>query len=951
MQSIRINLLILCKIVFLVFIKKEGFFDNNKPYYKTKSMRTCYQLILIFTCFFIVSCSGLTPEELTCEYLQNPSVVDVPNPRLAWINIAPKGIRGQKQTAYQIRVASSVDKLQNPDLWDSQKVMSEQSTRVAYAGSELKSEQECWWQVRVWDKNGKASLWSKPAHWEMGLLNPSDWKAQWIGAPWQGEEALPKPTGGISARLQNLPPPAPLFRKEFSADKKIASAVAYVTGLGYFELYVNGEKVSNNVLVPNQTNYGKRPGLKDAYISVEDNFREYRVMYLAYDIKNMLHQGKNVVGSILGNGFYNPAKGWDEAYGSPRFMGQIHIKYTDGTDELIVSDTSWKASKSPILMDMVYYGEIYDARQEQDGWCSPGFDDSTWGNAIERKTPAGKLVAQTSLPDRVTKRISPIKIEKTGDGKYKVDFGEEISGWVRLVNVKGPAGQKIHISFNSNEYSGENTYILRGKGAESYSPRFNWFVFSGIEIDGWPGELKPENLVAEAVNTNIEETATFETSNPLFNTINKIWKRSEMDNMHGGVASDCPHRERSAYTGDGQVSCVTVMHNFDARAFYQKWISDIRGAQNVETGYVPNGAPWQPGCGGGVGWGAAICIMPWEFYLHYGSPDMLKDNYEAMKGYVSYMQKWVDDDGIMYSQVPGHDGKPLKWFNLGDWVAPGPLPPDNMVHTFFFWRCADLTAKTARALDKPEEAKKYAALAEATRQAFYKGFYDKKNGTYGKTGGNIFALKMGIPADQYPRVVAALKSDIKANNGHLDTGIFGTQFFFEVLAENGMQDLACEAMNKKDEPGYGHWIEEGSTTTREQWNDENSHNHPMFGGGLTWFYRKLAGMNADPENPGYRHIIFRPQPAGDLTFVNYSNKTSYGEAGIKWTKMDENFTMEITVPVGSYGSVYVPAKRADDITESEKPATGAEGVQFEKMQDGYAVFKVESGKYKFIVRL
>ncbi len=912
-------------------------------------MKTCYQLILLCICFFIASCSTLTPEQLTCEYLQNPSVVDVSHPRLAWINTAHEGIRGQKQTAYQIRVASTKEKLETPDLWDSQKVMSEQSTRVEYSGSKLKSEQECWWQVRVWDKDGKPSVWSTPASWRMGLLAADDWKAQWIGAPWQGEEALLKPQGGSSARLKNLPPPAPLFRKEFSIDKKIESAIAFVTGLGYFELYVNGEKADNDVLVPNQTNYGKRPGLKDAYISVEDNFREYKVMYLAYDIKNMLRQGKNTVGSILGNGFYNPAKHWAEGYGSPRFLGQIHIKYTDGSDELIVSDSSWKASKSPILMDMVYYGEIYDARLKQDDWCSPGFDDSEWENATERKAPGGKLVAQTSPPDRVTKRIPPVKIEKTGDGKYLVDFGEEISGWVRLVNVKGPAGHKIHISFNSNEYSGENTYIFRGAGPESYSPRFNWFVFSGIEISNWPGELNPGNLVAEAVNSNIEETATFETSSPLFNAINKIWKRSQLDNMHGGVASDCPHRERSPYTGDGQAACVTVMHNFDAQAFYQKWISDIRGAQNIETGYVPNGAPWQPGCGGGVAWGAAICIMPWEFYLHYGSLDMLKDNYEAMKGYVRYMQKWIDDEGIMYSQIPGHDGKPLKWFNLGDWVAPGSLPPDDMVHTFYFWRCTDLTAKAARTLNKAEEAKKYSTLAENTRQAFYKRFYDNENGTYGKAGGNIFALKMGVPDEQYPGVIAALKSDIKANDGHLDTGIFGTQFFFEVLAENGMQDLAYEAMNKKDEPGYGHWIEEGATTTREQWNDKNSHNHPMFGGGLTWFYRKLAGMDTDPLHPGYRHIIFRPQPVGDLNFVNYSNKTPYGEAGIKWSKANRNFSMEVTVPVGSYASVYVPAHNMEDITESGKPAGNAEGVHFEKMEEGYAVFGVGSGKYKFAV--
>ena len=778
--------------------------------------------ILIFLLAFFafkLAEAKLIPTQLTCEYLKNSPLVDVPHPRLAWINIAESGERGQQQTAFQIRVATSASALENPDLWDSGKVKSDQSTRVEYNGKTLMSQQECWWQVRVWDREDKPSDWSQPAMWRMGLLQPFDWKAEWIGAPWQGEEALSK-QGNTNTALAQLPPPAPLFRKEFVIQKKVAKAVAYVTGLGYFELYVNGEKVGDDVLVPNQTNYGKRPGLIDAGLPLKDDFREYRVMYLAYDVTKMLRNGANVVGSILGNGFYNPSKSWAEGYGSPRFLGQVHITYTDGTEDVIVSDQTWKASKSAILMDMVYYGEHYDARLEQPGWCSPGFDDSAWQSVVKRKAPEGKLVTQTSESDKVTLRIPPRSIEKTKEGNYKVDFGVEISGRLRLNHISGPAGQKIEIKYLCNTYSGDNSYICKGGGDESYASRFNWFVFSAVEILNWPGELKPEDITAEAVNTDVEESAKFETSNSLFNDINKAWKRSQLDNMHGGIASDCPHRERSAYTGDGQVSCVTVMHNFDAKSFYFKWIKDILGAQNAETGYVPNGAPWQPGCGGGVAWGAAICIMPWEFYLHYGALDELKDNYEGMKGYIRYMQTWVDQDGIMFSQRPGKDGNPLQWFNLGEWVAPGKTVPDNLVHTFYFWRCADLTAKAANALNKPDEAKFYASLAEKTKQAFHKKFFDAQNGTYGAGGGNIFALKMGVPADQYPRVIAALRADIKANDGHLDTGIFGTQFFFEVLSENGMHDLAYEALNKRTMPSFGYGLAQGATTTWEQWDGE-----------------------------------------------------------------------------------------------------------------------------------
>ncbi len=904
-------------------------------------------LILLSVFGGLVTFGKISPSKLTCEYLQNPSVVDVLRPRLAWINTAVKGERGQVQTAWQIRVATTEKGLGQPDLWNSEKVISEQSNRIQYAGKPLASRMDCWWQVRVWDKDGKVSRWSEPAYWRMGILTPMEWSAKWIGAPWQGEEALPKP-GNNAPLPEKLPPPAPIFRKDFKIEKKVRKAVAFVTGLGYFELYLNGLKVGDDVLVPNQTNYAKRPGLIKEYIPLEDNFREYKVMYLAYDIKNQLVKGQNALGGILGNGFYNPAKHWTAAYGTPRFLAQIYITYEDGSEEIIVSDESWKVSRGPILMDMVYYGEHYDARKEQPGWNRPGFDDSAWEPAVLRKAPEGKLVAHTAKSDKVMERLSPVKIEKLANGNYHVDFGVEVSGWLRLNKVQGPAGHKIDIKYLCTTYSGDNSYIFSGKGAESYAARFNWFVFSGVEISNWPGELRADQLTAEVVYTSVEETATFETSNQLYNTINKIWKRSQTDNMHGGIASDCPHRERSAYTGDGQVACVTVMHNYDARNFYHKWIQDISGAQNVETGYVPNGAPWQPGCGGGVAWGAAICIMPWEFYLHYGAKDMLEENFEGMKGYIRYMQAWVDKDGIMNSQRIGKDGNALKWFNLGDWVAPGTLPPDDMVHTFYFWRCADLTSKAATALNKLTEAKKYAELAEHTRQSFFQRFYDEKNGTYGKAGGNIFALKMGVPANQYEKVTHSLKEDIKANNGHLDTGIFGTQFFFEVLSENGMHELADQAMNKRTQPGFGWWIEQGATTTWEQWSGENSRNHPMFGGSIVWFYRKLAGMNADPEMPGYRNILFRPQPVGDISFVKYFNQTPYGEAGIYWKNENQQFSMQVTVPVSSQAMVYVPVMKGNKITESGRLVARSNNVKFLREEDGYRVFEIKSGHYQFL---
>jgi alpha-L-rhamnosidase len=897
--------------------------------------------------------AGIRPVRLACEYLQNPQVIDVMNPRLSWINIPDENERRQIQTAWEIRVSESREKLLSGDagLWNSGKIKSNESVNVTYNGITLTSRQDCWWQVRVWDRKGRVSDWSEPAFWSMGILRPEEWKASWIGAPWQDESALPKPPApksrsGRTISPAQLPPPAPMLRKSFTVNKKIASARAYVTGLGYFELYANGKKVSDDVLVPNLTLYGKRDNLGPIGAMIRNNFREYRVMYLSYDLMEYLKEGENVIGAMLGNGFYNPSSYWCEGYGSPRFLGQIHIRYTDGTEQVIVSDQSWKAAESPVTMDLVYDGEYYDARLEQPGWCNAGFNDSAWKNASIRKAPEGILKAHMSPTDKVMESLPPVKTEKLGEGHYRVDFGQEISGWLHIKNITGEQGRNIDIKYICESPVGDNYYIMKGGSPESYSARFTWFVFREVEIKNWPGELKPELLRAEAVYTDIETTGKFECSNQLFNTINKIWWRSQTDNMHGGVASDCPHRERSPYTGDGQVACVTVMHNFDARAFYTKWIRDIYGAQNPETGYVPNGAPWQPGCGGGVGWGAAMNIMPWEFYLHYGDLEMLRNNYDGMKGYIRYMLTWTNDEGIMLSQAPDKD-KPNQWMNLGDWVAPGKLPPDEMVHTFFLWRCSDLTSLAAKALGNSEDFKYYNDLAEKVKRAFQKKFYDNEKGTYGPYGGNIFALKMGVPADQKDRVVEALESDIHSAGDHLDTGIFGTQFFFEILSENGLHELAYKVMDQRTQPSYGWWIGQGATTTWEQWNGSNSRNHPMFGGGISWFYNKLAGMYPDPEQPGYRHIIYKPRPAGDLAYASYSNLTPYGNASISWKKAQGRFVMEISVPVGSTSTVYVPSANRGKAMENGRKVKRSKGVSFVRTEDGYDVFKVFPGNYKF----
>jgi alpha-L-rhamnosidase len=887
--------------------------------------------------------AGITPVSLTCEYLVNPSVVDVVRPRLSWMNKpADADVRGQKQTAWQICVASSREKLLDgaADLWDSGKQLSEQSVLIKYNGISLRSEQDCWWRIRVWDKEGYPSEWSDVSCWTMGLLNPSEWKAKWIGAPWQGEEARENIAGQPHV-------PAPLLRKSFIVTKNIKSAKAFTTGLGYFEFYVNGSKVGEDVLSPNQTNYGKREGLDKAAIPIDDKFRAYRVLYLAHDITSMLHRGENVIGAIAGNGFYNPVINWTKAYGSPRFIGQVHIIYDDGTQETIVSDETWLAYPSAITHNGVYAGEIYDARKEMKGWATTDCNTVDWPSAALRKAPEGIMSAQMSPPDRINECLSPVSITLLENGSYEVDFGEEISGWVRLKNLNGVAGDTVEIKYISESpNNGVHKYVMGGYGNESHAPRFTWYVFRKVHVINYPGIPTPDCLTAEAVYSDMEKTGKFECSNDLFNRINHIWQRSFTDNIHGGIMSDCPHRERSAYTGDGQVACVTVMHNFDASAFYTKWIRDISDAQNTETGYVPNGAPWQPGCGGGVAWGAAMNIMPWEFYLHYGDTEMLSRNYEYMKEQVRYMLSWRTPEGTMLAEMP-HDKKPVYWMNLGEWCPPHGMPASELVHTYFLWRCADFTARAAKVLGQTADEKKYSQLVTDIKQAFHQKFYDAAKASYGDFGSNIFALKMGVPEKHRDKVVATLKSEIDAYDGHLNTGIFGTQLFFETLTENGLNNMAYTAMNKRDFPSFGHWIEQGATTTWEQWNGGNSRNHPMFGGALTWFYRKLAGINVDEEQPGYKHIIIRPVPPDSLTGASYSTRTPYGEVSVSWQKSNSGFDLQAIIPVGSTAVIDMPCCNKSFVREGGRAAGKATGVTDKGWLDGYRRFEVVSGKYNF----
>ncbi len=839
--------------------------------------------------FGLVSAANIHPTQMRCEHQTDP-LIDTQQPRFSWVNNIVKIKDGVAQSAYRIRVATSPARLKSSPVWDSGKQVSTNSRNICYAGEKLRPQQDYWWQVRVWDEDEHASAWSDPCRFHTGIFDPAKWSGEWIGAPWQGEDSY-------DVMGSKDVSPAPLLRKEFVISKPVESVRFYGTGLGYFELWCNGKRVGDDYFAPNQTNYDIRPTLDSQKISVTDPFAEYLVPYLSYDLTSQVSEGTNAIGAILGNGFYNVVKYWPPlGYGTPRLMGQIEIRYKDGSHETVPTDCNWRTAKSAIVYDQVYYGEHYDARLEHMGWSEAGYDDTKWQPAVLRKAPCGRLVAQNGAADRIVTRYAPQSIERDSAGVIRVSFPEEISGWIELKNLKLESGQRINIKYVSESLNGANSYIASGSGDESYHARFTWFVFSKVEINGL-NTLDPTQIEAHAVHSDVEIASRFHTSNPLLNQINKIWRRAQLDNMHGSVASDCPHRERSAYTGDGQAACVAVMHNFDVRSFYNKWIRDIRGAQKND-GYVPNGAPWQPGCGGGPAWGAAIAVMPWEFYRHYGDEQVLRENYEPMKRYIEWMHRWVEPDGVMHSKDP------QKYKNLGDWVAPRKNPPAEVVHTFYLWMCADIAARSAEVLGEKSDIERYRAIAERTRKAFHSRFYDPATKSYGKYGCNVFALKMGMPEQFNNHALEALKSNIAEVGGHLDTGIFGTRFLFEVLCDNGEEDLAYSIINKRTYPSFGYWIEQGATTTWEQWNGKNSRNHPMWGGGIVWFYTHLAGLK--PIEAGYRTFEVAPTLPNGLESVEYSLNTVYGTIEIAWRVEDGVFTLDCGVPAGTNARIILP---------------------------------------------
>ncbi|MGJ5815232.1 family 78 glycoside hydrolase catalytic domain [Paludibaculum fermentans] len=814
---------------------------------------------------------------LRCDYLKDPLGLDVTAPRFSW------QLTAGMQSAYQIVVESG-----GATVWDSGKVTAAQSVHVPYAGAELRSRQRCSWQVRVWNEAGVASVWSEAAWFEMALLRASDWRAKWVGAAEAESES------GVNTE------PSPWFRREFQLASVPKTARAYVCGLGFFELYLNGRKVSEDVLAPAQTDYDRRRIRRVLYPF--DDRTAKRVNYLTYDVTAYLRAGANAAGVVLGDGWYNQRDRVEEGwlwYGSPRMIAQLE---GDDGAPLVASDESWRVTTAgPILHSGLFTGEQYDARLEMPGWNAAGFDDSAWAPAAVVRAPTGVLCAQVAPPDRVMEVIQGQAVQ-AAPGVLTLDAGRNLAGWAKL-STSGPRGRKVTLRFREDsgrDYGQRDTYVLKGAGVETWEPRFTWHGFRYVDVTG---AAEAPQLEVRSVHSAVEAAGRFECSNPLFNKIHETFVKTQLANMHGGVTSDCPHRERLGYTGDGQVAAQAAIYALDMARFYTKWTDDIADSRNHQTGFVPHTAPFEGG-GGGPPWGSAMVLMPWYLYLYYGDRMVLARHYEAMRAWVRYLESRMDAQGIVVKEEPGG------WF-LGDWCPPQKIAiPPEFVSTCYYAHCADLLGRAAMVLGRQEEAATLAGLVQRTSGALQARYYDAGKRQYvdGRQGANFFPLAFGLVPREVEGAVFARAVEIveRDNREHFDTGFVGTPLVLDVLTAWGRADLAYRLMNQRDLPGFGHMLASGATTLWENWDGGGSRMHPMFGGACRWFWQGLAGITPDERRPGFERVLIQPRPVEDLQWVKADYRTLRGTIAVNWTRASGRFRMSLTVPANTEALVTLP---------------------------------------------
>ena len=903
----------------------------------------------------------IRPVELKTEHLIEPLGIETGQPRFGWLLDSAE--RAQLQTAYQILVATSLEKLQADigDKWDSGRVASDNSVEVSYGGSELESSERCFWKVRVWDKDGKVSAYGVASYFETGLRKQSDWQGKWIAS-----------RKGVSS---------PIFRRDLSIEKPVKSARVYISGIGYYELFINGQKVGDRVLDPASTYYNNDQPFK----------LKTRVLYAVYDVTEYLKPGPNVIGVMLGNGWYSaeadvaPSPIGRAPYGDrPRLMFQMKADLADGQNFVLVSDSDWKTSPGPITYNDFCNGEAYDARLEQPGWNQPSFNDSLWKNATLAEPPGGILTAELLPPSRVIRTIPPIKMftpkePESFSETYIYDFGQHFSGWVRIY-VRGPRGAKVVLRYGSRIYSEDDTldnrsnmvpgsearqtdtYILKGEGVEVWEPRFTLHGFRYVEVRGFTDTPSVESIEGRFVRSAVDTNGTFASSNELINQIHHNIQWTFMTSLQGILQDAADRAEREAWLGDPGFVAEDYIINYDMAAFWEKWLNDIQDSQK-EDGDIPFVSPlhWRDGINAyqmWPCWKSTYPLLVWYLYQYYGDKRVLEEHYASLAKLVDFMS--ANATGHIISVGLGDHMEPQE--NGFSQFAPR-RTPSALTSTAYYYYDTWIVSRIAEVVGKSEDARRYSELAQSIKDAFNRQFFDPASNQYatGSQTSNALPLSLDmVPQDRIQAVLKNVVDDIATKrNGHLWTGIIGTNALAHALPSYGAADVMYRVATQTTYPGLGYQVTKGATTVCETYECGPwlSQNMKMFGSIDKFFYHNLAGINL--SSPGYRHILIKPQPVGDLQSATSSQQTVRGTITVSWTKGQVSMNLDTSIPPGTEADISIPKLGLTSLIVEESGAivwrantyvSGVPGLTGGTEAADSVVLHVGSGFYRFAIR-